>query len=214
MLPPTDGTPLVVAIDDTSGGAGAAFVNYGTPNDASRRFQFVDLDQGIPEQVSPEYATTQVVGRAEQFKTFAGATNREIPLIFHFHVQGNSQAGGTIDDAINAEVISPVLWLQRLAQPVLQEDQGIWFPPPTCVLVIGRLLNMRCVVTTVATTWMGPWQTATLLPHRAVVSINFTSVSGGLGNPRTDPSGWSNPFRNQKYSQGQLVLNNQATYPQ
>jgi len=67
----------------------------GNPIGTKLSFAFVDLDAaGITEDMQPNYADTDVVGRAEQYKTFVGASNREYTLSFKFQAQGYSAAPG------------------------------------------------------------------------------------------------------------------------
>ena len=61
---------------------------WGSPLGAKLPFVFIDLEDGIEESGAVNYADFEIVGRAESYKSFVGAGNREFPLTFKFRVQG------------------------------------------------------------------------------------------------------------------------------
>ena len=140
---------------------------------------FLDLEGGIAEQASLQYADTQVVGRPESFKSYTGTDNRQITLRAQFRAQGISGVNG--ENTIQTEVIRPARWLEGLKYPVV-DSQGISHAPPTVELTLGELLVMRAIATDVSVTWMSPWDPITLLPLGADVEITFTAVHEQMGN--------------------------------
>ncbi len=137
-------------------------------------FTYLDLESGLQETSQPTYGDTNVIGRAEFYKTYTGTSNREIPLTFQFQVQGVD----TLDpaEAARREVVLPARFLDALKFPVFSVDAQISYAPPPCLLRIGRLLSARVLVTQADVTWNAPFDTATMLPHSATVAVTFTVV--------------------------------------
>jgi hypothetical protein len=172
-------------------------------------FAFIDLEADIQEESTPNYADTEVVGRAEQYKTFVGTGNREIPLTFRFQAQGLPQntagfdaiktsialqiAGGpgrSVEvDAVSraqlailleAEVVNPALWLDALKYPVIGAGDLAVAPPPV-LLTVGRLIpSTRCILTGGSPVWKPPYDPETLLPFAAEFSATFTVVRSDI----------------------------------
>jgi hypothetical protein len=167
-------------------------------------FAFLDFEAGISENAPPQYADTDVVGRAEQYKTYVGTANREYNLTFKFQAQGLGQNAGTPtasrDAAKNAgngpegnraaakvtrtalatileqEVVNPALWLDALQQPVVTPD-GLSHAPPPVLVTVGRLIpTSRCIVLAAPPTWLQPFDPETLLPFAAEVGVTLTVV--------------------------------------
>lgn len=182
---------------------------------------FFDFDDGISESASVNYSDTDVIGRAEQIKTYMGTGSREVPLVFKFRAQGllggdaGSRVGGTtlsalsaptaingdgvqardqndgLADALNNEVINPAKFLDALKYP-LQTEAGVSVGPPRLILTIGQLLTMRCIVTASQLDWKAPFDPDTLLPYGAEVSVTFTStVERVTGYEFDGPSRWT-----------------------
>jgi hypothetical protein len=156
---------------------------------------FFDNDAGINETVGVNYADTNVIGRAEQYKQYVGTNNREVQLTLQFRAQGaptGSGTGFTTRDWLIQEVQNPVRWLDSLRFPYITENGGsrIAHAPPPIMLYIGELIAMRCLLTDAPIQWIGPWDTETLLPFGADVSCVFTAVSTEVSN-----YGFSGPHR-------------------
>lgn len=139
---------------------------------------FADLEGGITEQASAQYADTQIVGRAESFKSYIGTDNRQVNLRLQFRAQGLGGANG--QDTLNNEVTRPARWLEGLKYP-FTDHKGVSHAPPTVILALGELLVMRCVVDCTVT-WLPPWDPVTHLPLAADVDVTFTAVHDNLGN--------------------------------
>jgi len=145
-------------------------------------FTFVDLEEGIQESMTPNYADIDIVGRAEMFKVYTGAGNREIPITFRFQAQG---IGGATDDVaaiLKKEVRLPALWLDALKSPIRDLDSGISHAPPPCYLQVGQLFAERVIVTDANITWEHPFDPDTLLPFGATVPCTFTVVRSQIRN--------------------------------
>lgn len=180
----------------------------GNPFGASgdrQSFAFIDLEAGISEEAPPNYADTEVVGRAEQYKTFVGSANREYQFTIRFQAQGLPEnitalagdrgaiarriAGGpgrsVAVDAVTREqfllllekeVVNPALWLEALQHPVIGNGDLSHAPPPV-LLTVGRLIpTVRCIVTGATPTWKEPFDPETLMPFAAEVPLTLTVV--------------------------------------
>ena len=150
-----------------------------SPMGEKLRFVFIDLEDGIEESSAVNYADFEIVGRAESYKSFIGAGNREFPLTFKFRVQGTD-----FDDpetAIAFEVMQPALWLDSLKAPWTGRD-GLSHAPPPCVLALGELFFGRVVATDVQISWQSPFEPDTFLPHGADVTCTFTVVREHIKN--------------------------------
>jgi hypothetical protein len=133
---------------------------------------YFDTEGGISETTTPNYSDSEVVGRAEPFKTFSGTGSKEIAITFNFKAQG--------ERSIKDEVIYPARFLDALKYPM--SGSRISYPPPPCLLTIGSLFMARVVITAADITWEAPFEVDTLLPHGASVPVTFAVVrnSGNL----------------------------------
>lgn len=174
----------------------------GNPIGPKLSFAFVDLESGFSESAQPNYAVTEVVGRAEQYQTYINTGNREIDLTFRFHAQGLREFADTavtrvggqseaeaervvqrerLAQILTEEVVNPAIWLEALKHPVVAAVEAVGdssrsFGPPPVMLKIGRLLYARCVVTQSTLTWQAPFDPETLLPFAAEVQVTFVVV--------------------------------------
>ena len=139
---------------------------------------FIENEDGLSETVSVAYADVEVVGRAENFKTYMGASNRELPITFQFRAQGLS--GLDRQATIRKEVMDPYRWLDALNYPI--ESGGVSYPPPTLFVTIGELISMRCIATAISTRFLPAIDPLTYLPMGIDVSVTFVSVADRLGN--------------------------------
>jgi len=131
------------------------------------RFTYVDFEQGVGESVAPNYADTDVIGRAEPYKAFVGLPSREITLNFTFQVQ---------DGDLLSEVVMAGRFLDALKYPLYSPQQDLSYPPPACILKIGALLTARVVLTGGDPQWKGPVDPDTLLPHTCEFQATFSVV--------------------------------------
>lgn len=131
------------------------------------RFIYIDFDNGIQESVTPNWSDTDVIGRAEPYKTFSGLPSREIHINFTFLNQSGD---------LNQEVVLPARFLDALKYPVYSTQSGISYAPPTCILKIGALLLARVVLTGGDLSWKGPVDPETLLPFQCEFQASFAVV--------------------------------------
>lgn len=150
-----------------------------SPMGEKLRFVFIDLEDGIEESAAVNYADFEIVGRAESYKSFIGAGNREFPLVFKFRAQGIDSADPAT--AIDSEVVQPALWLDSLKAPYTGQD-GLSHAPPPCLLALGELFFGRVVATDVQISWQPPFEQETFLPHGADVTCTFTVVREFIKN--------------------------------
>lgn len=160
-------------------------------------FPFVDqTEEGFSENVSVNYAPTDIVGRDEQYQTYTGTGNRTIPLTFRFMGHGINNSGMTdseleflqqqnIFTAYNPsldEVVKPVRWLESLQHAIPDAATGISYAPPPLLLFIGNLFAGRVIMTECSIKWDGPFDPGTMMPHAATVNCVFTVVRNALSN--------------------------------
>lgn len=131
------------------------------------RFRYVDFEQGPEESVTPNYADTDVIARAEPYKAFVGLPSREINLNFTFMMQNGDPL---------SEVVFPARFLDALKYPVYDETQDLQFEPPPCVLKVGTLFFGRVILTGGDLAWKGPVDVDTLLPHQCEFNATFSVV--------------------------------------
>lgn len=146
---------------------------------AQLNFTFANYDDGITEECSPQYAPTDILGRAEGFRTYVGTANRQVSVVFTFLAQG--VGANDYYTAINNEVVAPARWLDSLKFPFV-DDSGISHAPPPCIITMGQLLILRVILESATIRWMPGWDTQTMLAHVAEVSCTFTAVHTNLGN--------------------------------
>ncbi len=135
-------------------------------------FTYVSLfDDGIQENASPNYADTDVVGRAELYKHWISTASREIPLTFHFVAQVRSE--GSLQASLRTQVVWPARWLDKLKYPVYDQNAKISYPPPSVLLRIGSLFFGRCVLSAAEVQWKPPFDPISILPYNASVTCTF-----------------------------------------
>lgn len=146
---------------------------------------FYDLEEGLEESAGVNYADSEIIGRAEGYKSYVGTANKEIPLAFKFQAQGG--LGENLPSTLQQEVVDPARWLEALKYPY-QSPSGVSFAPPRVLLFIGRLLRARCVATDVSIRWQAPFDPDTMLPYAAEVLCTFAVVREKITNyPFRDP---------------------------
>lgn len=135
------------------------------------RFQFLE---NINEQAQPNYEQVAVTGRSEAYMSYAGGSNRVISLDLQFAASVAAGDRGEFDMAQRN-----VRFLQALTMPTYS-DGGIMYPPPLCLLVLGRFIAARGIVTSVTPSYpnvfSGP-QSAFDYPIIAEVALEFTCVN-------------------------------------
>ena len=156
------------------------------PIGAQLNFTFADLDGGITESAKPNYASTDIIGRPEGFRTYMGTSNREVQITFQFFAQG--VGANDYFQALDSEVSAPMRWIDSLKYPFV-DQQGISHAPPPLILTLGQLLILPCILDDAVLKWMPGWDTNTMLAHAAEASCTFTAVHPSLGNyQRTGPT--------------------------
>jgi len=152
---------------------------FGTQNTLT--LTFLDLEQGIEEVATPNYTDSEVIGRAEGYKTYVGTGNKEIPLTFSFWAQGEIASGNDLTQIIRKEVIERARWIERLKFPFIDEA-GVAHAPPPLRLTIGQLITQRVIVTDASIKWLAPFTPDEMLPHGCEISCTFTVVNRAIAN--------------------------------
>lgn len=140
---------------------------------------FCDMaDEGLSESVGVTYATTDVLGRSEQYHTYTGNGNRTLSFTFHFVAQGEPDSPGLFAEGATygplAEVVTPVRWLEACKQGFADPGTKLGIAPPPLILTVGNLFAGRVVLSQATPKWMGPFEPGSMYPHFAEVSCEFT----------------------------------------
>lgn len=168
----------------------------------SMTFMFVSLAEGFQENVGVSYATSDVLGRQEQYKTFTGTSNREIQMTFHFLTQSDTPTDGLYDD-VNPlsgaqsqgytgtggplrETILPARWIDSLKAPIFDSNTGLSYAPPPLIFSVGDLLTARVILTSSSLQWLPPFDPKTHNPFGAKVACTFTVVRNDSTNNNTN----------------------------
>lgn len=154
---------------------------WNSPLGSKLSITFYNFGEGIAENGGVNYSDAEVVGRAEQIKSYVGTNNREIPLTFQFMAQGQD-SDSELSSVLTNEVLYPAKWLDALKHPYIDQKSGLSHPPPPVILTIGHLLCARCLATDVQVTWKEPFHPVTLIPYAAEVACTFTVVRSVIGN--------------------------------
>lgn len=155
---------------------------WSSPLGSKLEITFYNFEDGIVESGSVNYADADIIGRAEQIKSYVGTGNREIPLTFQFQAQGAEDSADDIVASLTREVLYPAKWLDALKHPYIDQQSGLSHPPPPVLLTVGGLLTARCLATDVQVTWKPPFHPVLLLPYAAEVTCTFTVVRSVIGN--------------------------------
>jgi hypothetical protein len=170
----------------------------------SLTFVFVSLgEQGFSEAVNVNYATTDIVGREEQYYTYMGTSNRQIAMTFHFITQGEpaaqpnsylvstppeQQQGYTGKGGPQLETVLPARWIDSLKYPVV-DNNGLSHAPPPLILTVGDLLAARVVLSQSSLQWLPPFEPGTMNPFGAELACTFTVVRAAKGSSTPNLSG-------------------------
>lgn len=140
-------------------------------------FAFVDqTEEGFSENVGVSYASSDVVGRDEQYKTYTGTDNRTIPMSFRLVAQGSVGDDGEETSPSLEEVVKPARWIESMQHAFADPTTGISYAPPPLLLTVGQLLAARVILTDCSVKWDAPFEPGTMLPHGATVQCTFTVV--------------------------------------
>lgn len=146
-----------------------------------RFFSSVELERGLVETSSPNYASVASLGRPEMFKTYMGNSNREVGLTVTLMSTANGDPDGYVKTTVR--------WLKSL-QYAVTNGSGVVYAPPALTVQVSSVIFMRALLTGCTPQWGGPWsfdgasttrgsrgRPTPMKPHSAVVSLGFTEVS-------------------------------------
>lgn len=137
------------------------------------RLEWQVWPEEINESKSVDWSNVAIIGRAEPYLVYSSSG----PRIFTFTLGFMSSVDGT-DTGEADEVRKSMAFIESLAYPDV--SHGIVVPPPTCILVIGKLLDTRVVLTNYNFRWLGPWELSDAfvpdLPMRAEATITLQEI--------------------------------------
>ena len=120
--------------------------------DSGERVEFQHMPEAISESKSAMYNEVPLVGRSLPLLGYANSSSRTMGL-------------GLTFAALYAEgryspkwIEEQVRWLESKVYPIYED--GFVYPPPRLLVVVGKAIGLQCVMTSVNTTWLGPWSVA------------------------------------------------------
>jgi hypothetical protein len=114
-----------------------------------------------------------VPGRIEPYQTYGGTSGKTFSIGFRFQAQGVYET--TAESLLN-EVVKPARFLDALKYPVYDTSYQIAYAPPPVIVRVGNLFVARCILTGGSPRWSGPFDPATMYPHRCDFDATFTVV--------------------------------------
>jgi len=137
------------------------------------RLEFQLMPEAISETKTAHYNEIPILGRSLPLVGYSSSSSRQIGLSLSFVALNSMESGGkyTAD-----WVKKKVRWLESKTYP--QYEDGLVFPPPLLLLVVGGVIGLSCIMTNCTTTWMGPWdlKLSPVMPFRANVEVTFQEV--------------------------------------
>lgn len=121
-------------------------------SDPSIGVRFQLWPDSIEDSKSVNWTDIGVIGRSEPIQAYHSSSAQKFAFTLMFVASADGSDGGTTD-----EMIAKVDFLKSLTYP-RKVKAGYTTHPPTVWLVVGTLLNCRCVVSEVSATWTGPWE--------------------------------------------------------
>ena len=115
----------------------------------AERVEFQVWPDTITAAKSVNWADVNIIGRSEPVKTYQSGTPRTFNFILSFVASVDAGDQGTPE-----WVKENVNFLESL---VYSQQTGITFFPPVVLLLVGDLINSRCVVRSVSVILKGPW---------------------------------------------------------
>jgi hypothetical protein len=147
-------------------------------SDSAGIFLASDPTQGVRFQLWPEditdiksvnWAPIEVIGRSEPIMTYHSSSSQQFSFTLMFASsidQADQETPEKVRDRVN--------FLKSLAYPI-KTRAGFTTFPPVVLLIVGDLINSRCVVTSVEANWRGPWSLS------EVVDLDVFGAVGGSG---------------------------------
>ena len=165
--------------------------------DHGDRLEFQLMPDIISENKSAFYNETPIIGRSLPLLGYSSSSARTMGLSLNF-------VALTSEGKYSPKwVREQVRWLEAKVYPIYED--GFVYPPPRLLVVVGKALGLQCVMTSVNTTWMGPWaiSDAEASPFRAQVDCQFQEYGmneDDIGHPHDHEEARSE--YNQKFEPG------------
>lgn len=139
-------------------------------DDPKQRLEWQIFPESISDNTPVEYTNTVIPGRSEPYRVYAHSGPRTLNFDLRFHVSVDAY-----DLGLPEHVKARVDWLRSLAYP--QVVRGVVTHPPVVRIIVGDLINSRCIATSANVTYEGPWETDTMLPHQSRVQLSFEETN-------------------------------------
>jgi hypothetical protein len=140
--------------------------------DSQDRVEFQLMPDTISESKNAVYNEVPILGRSLPLLGYSHSSSRQMGLSLQF-VSLNRTGKYSPQ-----WVLHQVRWLESKVYPAY--DNGYAFPPPRLIVVVGNAIGMQCTMSSVSTTWLGPWTldnqdgAAGVFAYRAQVDCQFT----------------------------------------
>lgn len=150
-----------------------AFVQRKFDDAGIRELRFQSLEN-VNESQQPNFEQISIVGRSENYISYSGSSNRVITLDLHFVASVNQFDQGDFDIPTRN-----IRFLQALTLPTYGNG-GVMYPPPLCLLVLGRFIAARGVLSNMSPQYTGTFSGrnhAFEYPLHVTCSMEFTCVN-------------------------------------
>lgn len=125
-------------------------------------------ESGYTDSKAVNWIPTAIIGRSSPLQGYANSQPRTVSI--GIHLTASAEMG---DNTTAEDVKKAALWLLSHAYP--DYSAGIT-PPHTLMLVFGKQVKMRCVMSSCNIRYMGPWMAEGGLAYHAQVDCTFIEV--------------------------------------
>jgi len=149
-------------------------------SDSGERVEFQLMPEAISESKSATYNEIPIIGRSLPLLGYANSTSRSMGLGLTFaalYAEGKYSPSW---------IEQQIRWLESKVYPIYAD--GFMYPPPRLFVVVGKAIGLQCVMTSVNTTWLGPWSVANQEAYafRAQIDMQFQEYGmneDAIGHP-------------------------------
>lgn len=111
--------------------------------------RFPSMPDTFSDSKAPNWSSQEIIGRWTPVRGFSSSGPRTVSLMITFHTgvdQGDSKSG--------LDVNLDVMKLRSLTYP---NYNGYAYSPDPIILRIGKMVFMKCIVTSFDCNWTSPW---------------------------------------------------------
>lgn len=134
-------------------------------SDLTKGVRFQLWPDAIEDTKSVNWANIEIVGRSEPILSYHSSNSQRFAFTLMFVASVDAS-----DQETPEKVKRKVDFLKALTYPV-RSKSGYSTYPPTVMLVVGDLINSRCVVNSVSAIWEGPWSIETEQDFESIANV-------------------------------------------